>query len=1278
MDRQPVAADSKHLYPAHLWTRSISSPAVPRLSTLQAANPPDLAPAQCATHLDLVPILFPQQSSLYHAKLLQYNKLIAPGRGGGLQTTPLPPILSPQPAHAGARSRSLSKVSNKESRARQSSQSCHGNRSNPSNTKADRVLITGKVANSNASSNANPKMSIKKPDGAHGLPPKPKMTVASSHLPPHSSSVPSTPHQHARKFSFESREPSPGANTGHSPRSVYSETNGGLPSLRPLPPRGGGCKYETATAKFAKRRIPYSIGTDPLERQALDSVQNKLAEDDERKLTTDMRELFDRLQPTDAVETKRQKFVQKLERLLNDKWPGHDIRVHLFGSSGNLLCSDDSDVDICIVTPWKELEGVCMIADLLAKHGMEKVVCVSSAKVPIVKIWDPELELSCDMNVNNTLALENTRMIKTYVNIDDRVRPLAMIIKYWTRRRILNDAAFGGTLSSYTWICMIIAFLQLRPSPVLPALHQRPHQKLSRQDGETASFADDIDQLRGFGENNKSSLGELLFEFFRFFAYEFDYSSDVLSVRLGKTTTKKDKKWHFAVNNQLGVEEPFNFNRNLGNTADDTAFRGIHLELRRAFHLIAQGNLEECCEQYEYPKEEERIFQKPPPVSRPVLLRSASQQQPSRQGRGGGYRNGGRHQNRNNGNHGSSNNSSRRASSGLPYENAPNPMYIPYAMALGSQDPSSMYMQQPELMAQYSVLQLRENNLRFLQYTQSQAFAQQQALQHAQRMQGTAPQPQPQPQSSTERSRTNSFDTPPLSAPIRPETRPEMYYYPIPMQQAHAYYGLAAYTSMPSNMTGTDYGRPSHRSSAASEAGHGSSGSTIRSHSQPASRPINGVLPPLQNFGIPMGVASQVPNGLTSVPTHHMHGIHVPNYVPDKANDNERDSSVADSADDGKSSGYYTNPPSPPRASGTADGLLAFGDAGPHPGSPDQRYLMSDEFTHHGPDTMSTTTRSSSPTGQDTSSLPGSGNAVPPAAAVPSVKPLTRETAPLVVNGSTRPFVNNSPRSAWHNETIATPDLTGYENPLHIHQNSSPITPRPAPVPDKFVTSQRPESPLSERPVVVNGSCGPQPTSGLLTPPYFGPHFTNDALTADPKGALHVVSHAAPTGKLPANLQRVAGSRSMPSPLIAQLDQATGNSLRVDDLHHLSPVYETKSPSPKLTRKELSVADSSSYIAQATQKRHEVARESGRIHSTPATDSITAEVEGYSHPSPRINGLAKETGHVRGVKSESDNPTANHAWQKSRGRKRGNDKGRSDYFPQSEQPPKNDADRKGG
>ncbi len=88
---------------------------------------------------------------------------------------------------------------------------------------------------------------------------------------------------------------------------------------------------------------------------------------------------------------------------------------------------------------------------------MEKVVCISAAKVPIVKMWDPELELSCDMNVNNTLALENTRMIRVYIEIDPRVRQLAMIIKYWTKKRIVNDA--GGCQIRLPCLCTTLTNL---------------------------------------------------------------------------------------------------------------------------------------------------------------------------------------------------------------------------------------------------------------------------------------------------------------------------------------------------------------------------------------------------------------------------------------------------------------------------------------------------------------------------------------------------------------------------------------------------------------------------------------------------------------------------------------------------------------------------------------------------------------------------------------------------------------------------------------------------
>ena len=189
----------------------------------------------------------------------------------------------------------------------------------------------------------------------------------------------------------------------------------------------------------AKRRVPYSLGPDKLDADP-EVPKAFLSPAEDARLTTDMRELYSRLLPSPESEDQRKRLVEKLEIILRKQWPGYTITVNVFGSTGNKLGTTDSDVDICITTDCKELEHVCVLADFLANQGMHRVVCISAAKVPIVKIWDPDLRLACDMNVNNPVALENTAMIRAYVEKDERVRPLAMIIKHWTKRRVLNEA----------------------------------------------------------------------------------------------------------------------------------------------------------------------------------------------------------------------------------------------------------------------------------------------------------------------------------------------------------------------------------------------------------------------------------------------------------------------------------------------------------------------------------------------------------------------------------------------------------------------------------------------------------------------------------------------------------------------------------------------------------------------------------------------------------------------------------------------------------------------
>ncbi|KAG9327045.1 hypothetical protein KVV02_006522 [Mortierella alpina] len=332
-----------------------------------------------------------------------------------------------------------------------------------------------------------------------------------------------------------------------------------------------------------------------------------LPHESEAKLSMEMVDLFEDLLPTESSHERRTLLIKKIENILQTEWPGQDIKAHPFGSTVNDLGTGSSDVDICIMTSWTGLKNVQMLANAFRKHGMQKVFCVPRAKVPIVKLWDPELHLSCDMNINTPLGLLNTKMIKTYVAIDPRVRPFAMIIKHWARRRVLNDAANGGTISTYTWICIVINFLQMRSPPILPKLHQIPHT-LSEDNqvinGNNTSFCTDLEQLEGFGLPNKETLGGLLYAFFRRFAIEFDYDNHVISVREGCYLTKESKGWHLPGKQYklFCVEEPFDTSRNLGNSSDMASSKGLKEEFRRALDILYQKvSLDQCCAQFVFP-----------------------------------------------------------------------------------------------------------------------------------------------------------------------------------------------------------------------------------------------------------------------------------------------------------------------------------------------------------------------------------------------------------------------------------------------------------------------------------------------------------------------------------------------------------------------------------------------------------------------------------------------------------------------------------------------------
>lgn len=96
-----------------------------------------------------------------------------------------------------------------------------------------------------------------------------------------------------------------------------------------------------------RRRMPYSLGSDMLPDEP-GPLKEKLEPEKEAKLSRDIKELYQKLLPSPESEERRVKFVRKLEKLLDTQWPGNEIKVNVFGSSGNKLCTSDSDGTLTI------------------------------------------------------------------------------------------------------------------------------------------------------------------------------------------------------------------------------------------------------------------------------------------------------------------------------------------------------------------------------------------------------------------------------------------------------------------------------------------------------------------------------------------------------------------------------------------------------------------------------------------------------------------------------------------------------------------------------------------------------------------------------------------------------------------------------------------------------------------------------------------------------------------------------------------------------------------
>ena len=246
---------------------------------------------------------------------------------------------------------------------------------------------------------------------------------------------------------------------------------------------------------------------------------------------------------------------------------GHmDCGLFVTGSTFNGYGSAGCDMDMCIFPQGPAMNDKHWLSEVRSilrkqcRHFIRGNVELVPAKVPILKFYDSHGRLEVDLSCNNPTAARNTHLLHCYSQLDFRVRPLVLAVKWWAKENGINEARFQ-TLSSYTLSLMVIHFLQCEVSPpVLPCL-QKSHPLIFNSKSDIYSLPYDVPEY--FSEN-KDSVGQLFVKFFQYWT-QFDTREDVASVRTGEVLRAGDCE-RFARLQKLSpgqwsarllVEEPF-------------------------------------------------------------------------------------------------------------------------------------------------------------------------------------------------------------------------------------------------------------------------------------------------------------------------------------------------------------------------------------------------------------------------------------------------------------------------------------------------------------------------------------------------------------------------------------------------------------------------------------------------------------------------------------------------------------------------------------------------
>ncbi|KAF9928288.1 Zinc finger, CCHC domain-containing protein [Linnemannia zychae] len=298
----------------------------------------------------------------------------------------------------------------------------------------------------------------------------------------------------------------------------------------------------------------------------------------------------------------RENLVTRVQSIMDMEWP-KEVKIESFGSFASGLGTDSSDLDLVILpalshqdhdsrTPAR-YQDLYVLKTLFQRYSMKDVEVIQNARVPILKFTDHKTGIKVDLNYGHYPSLYNTRLIESYVRIDERVRTFLYVLKAFVKARGINSPPLG-TLSSYCYTLMAISYFQSLLIPILPCLqdpHLIPHNVPNPGAFGSTRLVNvaftDPSRIRPCLPRNSMTLGELFIGFLEYYGSKFEYSKSCVSVRCGSVISRNECTTAWA-RHEFVVEDPFLLDFNAAGARKDM-MNIIRHEFQAAVQALRDG-----------------------------------------------------------------------------------------------------------------------------------------------------------------------------------------------------------------------------------------------------------------------------------------------------------------------------------------------------------------------------------------------------------------------------------------------------------------------------------------------------------------------------------------------------------------------------------------------------------------------------------------------------------------------------------------------------------------